>query len=132
LGQNNQIVDATVFVNNEQVVYTVGSFKYKEGLGESTVKPQSVGGGQTINLFSENLESKIGEASFELAPTVDNITLARKWKVAGSANVIQFYTENADGDVKKTITGAALTEDYEVTFGQDASFSLKFMGNPTK
>ena len=132
MAQSILIVDATLFVNNEQIVYNPNSMTYKEGAGEQSLKPQSIGGGAVLNLFSNNLETNFGMVKFDMAPTVDNITLARKWKKNGNLNVVQFFTDNADGSVKKTFTGAALIEDYEVAFGQDATISIVFHSNPAK
>ena len=124
-----QITDATVIVNNETVGVIPNSVMYTEGLGEQKQRAVSIGGGKTEQVFSNDLETNFSLISFDLPSTVENIKLARTWKVNGNANVVQVTAQNADGNVIRTFTGAALTANYEVGIGVDANIPIEFNTN---
>jgi hypothetical protein len=124
-----QLSDVTVVVNNETVGVIPNSVSYTEGFGEQAVRAVSIGGGKTEQVFSNDLESNYSKVKFDLPSTVDNIDLARKWKVQGNANVVSLQAQNADGNVVRTFTGAAFTADYDVELGVDSNISCEFMSN---
>jgi hypothetical protein len=124
-----QLSDVTVVVNNETVGVIPNSVSYTEGFGEQAVRAVSIGGGKTEQVFANDLESNYSKVSFDLPSTVDNIDLARKWKVQGNANVVSLQAQNADGNIVRTFTGAAVTADYDVEMGVDSNIAIEFMSN---
>jgi hypothetical protein len=127
-----QITDATIVVNNDTIGVVTGSVKFTEGLGEQKVRVVSIGGGKTDQVYSNDLETNFSKVSFDLPSTVDNINSARAWKINGNENVVQVQGENADGELIRVFTGAALTADYEVDLGPDGNIAIEFQSNSAK
>lgn len=115
-----------LIVNNVVVPYVPNTLKFSEGKGEYNQRAAVVGSGSTEVVFSENAESKLSMINFELYPTPENIDLAREWKSAKFSNVVEYI---ADG-VQRTMTSAAIVNDYEVESGGDTTISLEWKGDP--
>ena len=124
-----QLTDATVIVNNETIGVIPNSVKFDEGLGEQKLRSVSVGGGKTEQVYAQDVETKFSMLKFDVPTTVDNIRLAREWKLNGNANVAQITAENADGNVIRTFTGAAITNNYEVDMSVDGNISIEITSN---
>ncbi len=124
-----QLSDLTVIVNNEVVGVEPNSVKWKDGLGESKVRTMSVGGGKTEQVFAQDLESHIGEVTFELAVTIDHAKLVRGWKIKRNTNVVQLIGKNPDGQIQKTFTQSALTSEPEFEAAAESTVECVFMGN---
>lgn len=122
-----QLTDATLVVNNEPVGIDPNSLKFTEGLGEQKIRVVSTGGGKVEQIYSRDLESNMSKISFTMPTTVDSVKLARQWKTNANRNVLQVAGSTPDGDVTRTFTGAALTNDYEVPIGSEGSIELQFM-----
>jgi hypothetical protein len=127
-----QLADATITVNNETIGVVPNSIKYTEGDGEQKVHAVSIGGGATEQVFANDVESNYSMVSFDLRSTVDNIRLAKDWKVRGNGNTISLQGENEDGNVVRNFASAALTQNYEVEIGVDSVISLEFQSNSAK
>lgn len=115
-----------LLINNVVVPYVPNTFKFTEGFGEYKQRGAVVGSGRSEVVFSEDAESKLSKVMFELYPTAENIELARAWKAGKSSNVIEYI---ADG-MQRTITTAAIINDYENEIGADTTISLEWMGDP--
>ena len=124
-----QLTTATVVVNNEVIGIVPNSVEIDEGLGEQDVKAVSVGGGKVEQLYIEDVETKFGEAKFEMPTTPENIELARAWKVNQNRNVVQIVGSTTEGTVTRTYTQAALTENYKIPVGPDATMEIRFKAN---
>lgn len=124
-----QLTDATLLANDEAVGIMPNSLVYTEGSGEQEIRAMSIGDGKVEQVFSRNLESNFSTLKFELPTTVDNVKLARKWKDNGNQNVFQIVSSTADGEVTKTFTQAAVTNDYEVPFGTETSIAIEVKAN---
>lgn len=124
-----QLTDATVLANNEAVGVMPNSVAYTEGKGEQTQRPVSVGDGKVELVYANNLETSMSRLKFSLPATVDNVALALSWKVNRSQNVFQIAGSTADGDITRTFTGAAVTNDYEVPIGTEADIEIEIMSN---
>ncbi len=121
-----QLTDATLVVNNEAVGIVPNSLKYTEGFGEQQVRPVSIGGGKTEQVFARNLETNFSKVMFELHTTPENVALARRWKANGNANVISIAGETSDGkNVTRTFNRAAIVNDYEVQIGSDTNIAIE-------
>jgi hypothetical protein len=126
------LTDATVVVNNDTIAVLTNSITFTEGLGEQKMRVVSLGGGATEQIYSNDLETNFSTVSFDLPSTSGpdgNIEKAKIWKANGNANVVQVAGENADGSIVRTFTGAAVTANYEVNIGVDATISIEFTSN---
>lgn len=124
-----QLTDATLLVNNEAVGYLPNTLKFREGLGEQKVRSVAIGGGKTEQVYAQDLETNVGMVAFELPATIDNIALARKWKTSGNRNVVSIAGSTLDGDVNRSFTLCAVTNDYDVEIGTDTSIPIEIHGN---
>ena len=122
--------DAVVNVNNESVGIVPNSLTFTEGLGEQKVLPVSDGGGRVAQVFANDLESAFASVKFSMRTTVENIALARSWKVSGNTNVVVVSGDDAEGnDFIRTFTQASVTSDYEVDISSDGVIEIEFMAN---
>ena len=125
-----QVSDALVLVNNSPVGIIPNSLTYDEGLGEQNMRVASLGGGQTDSIYSNNIELSFSKIMFEIPVTVQNIALARAWKVNRNNNVVQIVSQTPDGKLTKTFTQAALLNNYEVPLGAETNIALEFTSKP--
>lgn len=123
---SEQLANAAVTVNNVPVAITPNSLTFTEGLGEQTIRAASVGGAEVEQVFSQNIESNFSKVSFDMPATVDNIELAREWKVNGNANLVQIAGRTAEGRVTRTFSKAALLNDYDIPLGSDTNITIEF------
>lgn len=124
-----QLTDATVLVNNEAIAIIPNTLKYTEGFGEQTVRAMSVGGGSVEPIYSNNVEDNLSDCMFEIPTTSEGIAQAKDWKTRTNTNVVQIAGSTPQGQVTRTVTQAALTNNYEVGIGSETSIPLEFKGN---
>lgn len=115
-----------LIINDVVVPYVPNSFKFSEGFGEYAQRAAVVGSGSSEVVFSENAESKLSKVTFEIYPTADGIALARAWKAGKFSNVIEYVASG----MQRTVTSAAITNDFEVEIGADTTITLEWMGDP--
>ena len=127
---SEQLSNAAVIVNNVPVAIIPNTLAFTEGLGEQNIRAASSGGGQTEQVFSENIEMRYSTVKFELPGTIENIALARGWKVNKNQNLIQISGRTSDGTLSRTFSQAALLTDYEVPLSSDGNITLEFRSNP--
>ena len=125
-----QLSDATFIVNDESVTTIPNTITFTEGLGEQSMKAGSTGGGGVEPIFSNDLESNFSNVKAELPSTPENIELVKGWKVNRNNNVVQIIGETPEGTLTRTFARAALTSDYEVGIGTDATIPLEFKSSP--
>lgn len=118
------IATPSIIINNTVAPVVPNSVTYTEGLGEQNVRSQSAGGGSVQMVYSDNAESKFSTVKFQMFPTPENINLIRTWKTNGNANAI---TITAPG-FSRSISEAALINNYEVNLGADTQIDLEFAG----
>lgn len=126
------ISDPAVVINNEPVATVPGTFKYTEGFGESNVRARSTGNGNTTSVYSEDVTTKFSKFSLELYSDIDSIELARSLKAARNANVVTVngVDPTTGNSITRSFNRSAVTNDYEVEFGSDTTFTLDFMSDP--
>ena len=66
-----QLNNLALFINGEQFAYEADSLKWRDGLGQFSVRNAVVGGQQTIQIFSEDIKTKFGK--------VMGSRLGRRW-----------------------------------------------------
>lgn len=116
-----------LIINDVVAPYVPNSFKFTEGFGEYSQRAAVVGAGSSQVVFSENAESKLSKVTFEIYPTADAIALARQWKAGKFSNVIEYVASNG---MQRTITSAAILNDFEVEIGADTTITLEWAGDP--
>ena len=121
-----KIVDPTIIIDNNVIGYVPNSLKFTEGFGEQTLRVQTGGGGSIQQVVADDVSQKQSMVSFQVEPTVANIELMRAIKANQAGHVI---TISAPG-ITRTITGAILTSNYEVSMGTEEIIDLEFIGNP--
>ena len=124
-----QVTDATLLVNNEAVGIVPNTLVFTEGKGEQSVRAMSTGGGGVEQVFANNLETNFSTIKFSLPVTIDNVKLAKGWKVNGNQNVVQIAGFTVDGDLTRTFTQAALINDYEVAIGTETDIEIEMNAN---
>lgn len=125
-----QLANALVTVNNDPVAIIPNSLMYTEGLGEQTIRAASTGGGQTEQIYADDIESNFSTINFDIPATVENIARAREWKTNKNQNVVQIMGSTPEGNVTRTFTQAAFLNNYEVALGSDTNISIEFKSNP--
>ncbi len=113
----------TIVVNNTAVAIKPNSFTYTEGFGERKVRVASTGGGQTTQIFSDDIETQMSTCKFMLYTTSDNVDLVRGWQANGSVNAIE--VTDKDG-FTRTFLQALITNDPEVALGVDGEVEVEF------
>ena len=126
----NVINNPAVAINNNAIPVIPNSVVFGEGLGEQEVKVESTGGDQIIEVYCNNIETKISRFNFDMLNTVQNIEAARGWKVNQNLNTITFTGEDSvtGARITRTIAGAALVNDYDIELSSDGKLSLEFKG----
>jgi len=125
------IANPQVTVNNEPVVIVPNTCAYTEGKGEQNVRAGSAGGGQVVQVVTENVESNFSMVKFEIYPDPESIELARSWKSNRNQNVVTVSGTNPEGkSIRRTFNQAIITNNYEVALGSDTTVSLEFQSQP--
>lgn len=125
-----QLANALVTVNNDPVAIIPNSLMFTEGLGEQSIRAASVGGDQTEQIYSDDIESNFSTISFEIPATIENIAKAREWKTNKNQNVVQVLGSTPEGSMTRTFTQAAFLNNYEVALGSDTNIPIEFKANP--
>jgi hypothetical protein len=123
--------DITILVNNEVIAYTADSLSWKEGFGDYAIRNAIVGGGQTEQIFSKDLATKIGMVKFSIPTTAENDGLKRQWKSNDNNNVVELIGPK-DSGFTKIFTLAAILEDPESNAATDGNIDIEFNSNPAQ
>lgn len=124
-----QLNNVAIFVNNEIVAYEANTLSYNDGLGEYSVRNAVVGGGQTEQVFSEDLSTKFAMVKFSLPSTEDSAKLVRKWKTNRNNNVVELMSATG-GNFTRVFTQSSIQGNPEVNLSTDGSVEIEFMSNP--
>lgn len=116
----------TIVVNNIVLPIVPNSAVYTEGQGEQNYRAQSAGGGSVQGVYSDNAESKFSTFKCSVFNTAENINFLRAIKANGNNNAITI----TDTGFSRSITQAALTNNYEVNLGADTTVDIEFSGLP--
>lgn len=126
----DQLNNVAILVNNDIVAYEANTLTYHDGLGEFSVRNAVVGGGQTEQIFSEDLGSKFGMVKFSLPSTEDSAKLVREWKSNRNNNVIEIMSSS--GTFTRIFTQASILGNPEVDLSTDGAVELEFNTNPAQ
>ena len=126
-----QLNDIAIQINDVVIAYTADSLSWKDGLGDYLMRNAVVGGGQTEQVFSEDLASKVGMVKFSMPSTPENETNKRAWKLNKNQNVVELIG-TSDSAFTKIFTQAAIIEDPETNAGTDGQIEIEFKSNPAQ
>jgi len=113
-----------IVVNGAAIKIKPNSVKFKEGFGNTKVRPQTTGGGNVDMVPTEDIETKIGMISFTMLATVENIDAKRAWQAQPGANTVQMV----QGGFSRTLKLGTIEEDPEMQTGVDGEFEVSFSG----
>lgn len=128
---STQLNDIIILVNNEQIAYTADSLSWKDGFGEYSVRNAVVGGGQTEQVFSQDLSTKTGMVKFSMPTTVENEALKRVWKAGLNNNVVELIGPNGT-NFSKVFASATLINDPESNAATDGNIEIEFTTAPAQ
>jgi len=128
---SNQINNIAILINNVIVGYTSDSLSWKDGFGEYSVRNAVVGGGQTEQIFSEDLATKFGMVKFSMPTTEDNEKNKRDWKVNKNNNVVELVGPTGS-TFTKIFTQASILDDPESNASTDGNIEIEFRSNPAQ
>ena len=128
---SDQLNNIAVLVNNDIVGYTADTLAWKDGFGEFAVRNAVVGGGQTEQIFSEDLNTKFGMVKFSMPTTEDNEKNKRAWKVNKNNNVVELVGPPGT-TFTRIFTQASILEDPESNAATDGNIEVEFRSNPAQ
>ena len=126
---SGQLNDIIILVNDVQVAYTADSLNWKDGFGTYSVRNAVLGGGQTEQVFSQDLASKIGMVGFSMPSTIENEANKRAWKVNKNNNVVELIGPSGS-NFTKVFTQASILDDPKTDAATDGKIELEFNANP--
>ena len=128
----NQLNDVAVLVNNDIIAYEANTLSYVDGFGEFSVRNAVIGGGQTEQVFSEDLATKFGMVKFSMPSTEDAAKLVREWKNNQNNNVVELQSATGGAEFTRIFTQASIQGDPEVNLSTDGSVEIEFRSNPAQ
>lgn len=126
-----QLNNVAVFVNNDIIAYEANTLSYDDGFGEYSVRNAVVGGGQTEQVFSEDLATRFSMVKFSLPSTDDSAALVREWKNNLNNNVVELMSA-AGGNFTRVFTQASIQGNPEVNLSTDGTVEVEFRANPAQ
>ena len=125
------LADPSIVVNDAPINIVPNSVVYKEGAGEQLVRAASTGGGNTVQVYSNNVETNFGMVKFEFFPSPDLIEFFRGVKKNLNNNVVVLTGTTTDGQtLRRTFNRASILNDYEVNIGSDTTVEVEFNSDP--
>ena len=128
----DQLNNVAILVNNDIIAYEGNTLSYADGFGEYSVRNAVIGGGQTEQVFSEDLTTKFGMVKFSLPSTEDSAKLIREWKNNKNNNVIELQSSTGGAQFTRIFTQGSSQGDPEVNLSTDGSVEVEFRSNPAQ
>ena len=126
-----QLNDIAIWVNNTQVAYTADSLSSSDGFGTGDLRNAVVGGGQTEDIESDDLSSKVGMVKFSMPSTAENDALKRAWKLNKANNVVELIGPPGS-NFSKIFTRAKVVNDPETNYSTDGNIEIEFKSRPAQ
>lgn len=128
-GAKRALTTPSVVINDRTIAIVPDSVTFKGGFGETTIRPQSAGGGNVEMVKSLNAETLKSMVKFALLPTTENNDLIDDWqnRSKGDGNGILL----SDGAFAKSFKNMYVTSDPERNLSSDGTMEVEFEGNPT-
>jgi len=122
---NRALAVPQIVVNDVAIDIVANSASFVEGHGE--YKTRIAHSGETPVVYNtKNIETQKGQILFSMVTSVDNIELARAWKVRFETNVVAL-TEKG---MTRTLRRAIMENDPPKGIGVEGTFELIFTGTP--
>jgi len=128
----NQLNNVAILVNNDVIAYEANTLSYHDGIGEYSVRNAVVGGGQTEQIFSEDLSTRFGMVKFSLPSTEDTATLIREWKFNINNNVVELQSSTGGAQFTRIFTQASILDNPELNMSTDGVVEVTFNTNPAQ
>lgn len=125
-----QLADVTLEVNDDNLAYEPDTLVADDGIGETTVRAASTGGGGVELIFGTDVKTSISEVEFELATTDKHISLVRGWQGNVGGNTVALSSNRAGQSFSLTITQATVTNKPKFELNIDGTIKVTLMGNP--
>lgn len=130
MSQDEQLTDAVVTVNNEQIGIVPGSLSYSEGLGGRQILPRSEGGGRVSQVFATDQSTAFGRVKFAVYATPDDIKRVRGWMVNRNRNAVVLSGSTGTGSaVTRSFTQACVMNDPDIPFSVDGRIDVEWQSN---
>ncbi len=126
-----QMNDITILVNNNAIAYTADSLAWVDGFGTYAVRNAIIGGGETEQVFSKDLATKVGMVKFSIPTTAENDALKREWKSNDNNNVVELIGPGGS-NFTKIFTLASILDDPESSAATDGNIEIEFNANPAQ
>lgn len=126
-----QLNNIAVLVNNDIIAYEANTLSYDDGFGEYSVRNAVVGGGQTEQIFSEDLATRFSMVKFSLPSTDDSAALIREWKTNLNNNVVEIMSATG-GNFTRVFSQASIQGNPEVNLSTDGTVEVEFRANPAQ
>ena len=129
---SNQLNNVAILVNNDIIAHEANTLSYDDGFGEYNVRNAVVGGGQTEQVFSEDLATKFSMVKFSLPSTEDSAGLVREWKNNLNNNVVELQSSTGGAQFTRIFTQASIQGNPEITLSTDGTVEIEFRSNPAQ
>lgn len=113
-------------VNNINIAYVPGTLVFNDGRGTRVVRTQSLGGGASEVVWTDNVETHIGKVKFQMRSDDSNVDNILFWRDNMDENVI--VIESDSGDLHLTYKSVGIIEDPDYEVGAEANVELQFAG----
>ena len=124
------LTNASVEVNDIPQTTIGNTVSVMLGLGESDLKAASKGGA-AVMVFSENIETKVGQIKYEMPSTETSVENIKEYKDNGPANVVRVTGIGPAGArINLTFKTAAVVNDPEVAFQSDGTTPFEWKSAP--
>lgn len=118
-------------MNGDQLAYEADTLEFTGGKGEFQIRNAVVGGGQTEQIFSEDIKTKYSMLKVSLPTTVKNVKIVKTLKNNLNRNTLE-VSGIIDGEVFSEIfTQAAIMNDPIKKLATEGSIELEWRSNPS-
>lgn len=129
---SDQLNNVSILVNNDIIAYEANTLSYDDGFGEYNVRNAVVGGGQTEQVFSEDLATKFSMVKFSMPSTEDTAALVREWKNNLNNNVVELQSSTGGAQFTRIFTQASIQGNPEINLSTDGTVEIEFRSNPAQ
>jgi len=120
----NALADVYLTINNLATMYSPNSLSFNDGRGERVVRTQTIGGGMSEIVVSDNIETHYGKVKFQMRNDLENIEKALAWRDNGSGNVV--VLTNRTGTFNLTFKQAIIVNNPDYELSSEGNFEIEF------
>lgn len=127
--QITQLANPVVRLNNIPIPIIPNSLKVIEGYGDQVVKALSIGNGNVVTIYHENVENKVACIKFQIPAQIDSLEYMAEAKEFKNQNTITLADDNG---YERAFNNCVLTSNYEVNIGAEQNTDIEFYGDPAR